>query len=152
MFVHKRLLAHADVPATGKRPQHEATGARFAEMKGDGMRINDLDVMHRRKQRLAWHADALGWPDDAGEGGLHVLSGEVGAVMEFDTLAQVKGVDFAVRRNVPLLGQIGEYRYPVAGITANEVVIHRALRPHVGHRSRLMNIEVGWGAVDRIAE
>jgi hypothetical protein len=48
------------------------------------MRINDLDSL--TAENSGWRGMLMPWgPDDAGEGGLHVLSGEVGAVMELDS-------------------------------------------------------------------
>jgi hypothetical protein len=152
VVILKRFFAHNDVPAAGKRPQHEAAGAWFAELKGDRVGIDDLDLADGREQRLPGHADALGGPDDARECGMHIFGREVGSVVEFHPLTQVKRVGLAVGGDVPVRGKIGDDRPAVAGITADEVVIHRPLRTQVGNGPRLVDIEVSRGTMDGIAQ
>jgi hypothetical protein len=121
-------------------------------MKGDGVWIDDLDLTHRRKERLTRHADAFGRPDDARKGGVDILGGEIGAVVEFDALTQVKRVRFAVGRDVPAMGQIGDNALTVTWVAADQIVVHGPLGSHVGHCSRLVNVEVGRCAVHSVPQ
>src|SRR5712691_13042308 len=81
MVVLQGFLTHDDIPATGKRSQHESLRTGLLELELDGMGVTDVNRTHRRKQRRARDADALRRPDDAGVGGLHVLSGQLSTVV-----------------------------------------------------------------------
>ena len=58
VVVFQRLLAHDDVPATGKRPQHKIAAAGFAELEFNGVVIAHVDLAHRREQGRARTAKA----------------------------------------------------------------------------------------------
>ena len=83
----KRFLAHDDVPTAGKGPEHERRWAEFAEVERDGVGIDNPDLIHRRKEWRAGHADSFWGPDDTREGRMHIFGGEVGAIVEFYSLA-----------------------------------------------------------------
>src|SRR5262249_60538962 len=70
----ERLLAHDDIPAAGKRPEHEATGTGLAKLELDRVGIKDVDLAHGREQGCAGDADALGRPDDAAVRRLAILA------------------------------------------------------------------------------
>src|SRR2546422_10222852 len=82
--VVERLLPHDDVPPAGERAQHETAGPRLLQPELDLMRIDDANLRERREQRSAGDHDTLRRPRDARERRVHVLRGEVGAVVELD--------------------------------------------------------------------
>ena len=110
------------------------------------------DLADRGEQRRAGNDHALGRPRDAIEGGLDVLGGEVGAVVELHALAEVERVLLAVGRDLPLPGQVRDDRLAIARIAAEERVVHRALRTDVGDGARLVDVEVGGRIEHAVAQ
>jgi hypothetical protein len=50
------------------------------------------------------------------------------------------------------VGEVGDERLAIAWIASNQIVIHGALSAHISDSSGLMNIKMGWGAMDGIAQ
>ena len=143
VIVFQRLLAHDDVPAARKRCQHKTGGAGLVECELDGVRVTHIDLADARKQRCAGDTDALRRSDDAGVGRLDVLSGARGAIVEHDPLTQKERIRFAIRRDLPVVRQVGDDGLAaVQRIAPDQIVIHTALRAHIVHRPRLMDIKV----------
>src|SRR5262249_18058139 len=80
------LLAHDDVPATGKRPEHEILRACLAQFKLDSVGITHVDLAHSRKERRAWTTEASGRRDETGVRGLDILRGKITTVVELHAL------------------------------------------------------------------
>ena len=131
----QRLLADDDVEPARERREHELRRPRLTQLELDAVWIEHRDLAHRGEQRGPRHDDTLRWPRDPGERRLHVLGGELGAVVELHAAAEVKGVAPAVGRDVPLPREIRDDRLPVARVTSDEVVVHRPLRGEVGDRA-----------------
>src|SRR5439155_7119463 len=147
------LLAHNDVPPTGKGPQHKLLRARLAELELDDVRVTHVDLTDGRKQRRTRDAHPGRRPDDTLVRGLDIVSGELPTIMELHTLAQEKGVGFFIGRDLPTVCQVGDDGLTtVAWVAANQVVIHAALRTHVGCRARLMHVKMRWGTQHAVAE
>jgi hypothetical protein len=64
-------------------------------------------LLDRGEQGRARDRDALRRLGDAVEGGLDVLRGELGAVVELHALAQHEGVGLAVLGDLPAVGEVG---------------------------------------------
>jgi hypothetical protein len=151
VVVLQRLLAHNDIPATGKGGEHKTGRARLVELELDGVGVTYVNLAHRRKQRRTRDTHTLRRPDDAGMRGLDVLGGEIGAVVEFHPLAQKERIRFAIRRDLPAMCQVGDNRLPaVQRITSDQIVVHTALRAHIIHGARLMDIKVRGRTRDAI--
>ena len=143
VVVLQRLLAHDDVPAAGERPEHEVLRARLAELELDGVGIADVDLAHGGEQRRSRAAETARRLDDALVGRLHVLGCQVGAVVEGHAFAQEEGVGLAVGGNLPTVRQVRDDRLAaVERVAADQVVVHAALRAHVGHGAGLVHVEV----------
>src|SRR5215510_6781489 len=147
------LLAHNDIPPTGKGPQHKLLWPRLAELKLDDVRVTHVDLADGRKQRCTRDAHPRGWPDDTLVCGLDILSSELPAIMELHAFAQEKSIGFFIGRDFPTVRQVGDDGLAtVAWVASNQVVIHTALGTHVGCRTRLMHVKVRWGTQHAVAE
>ena len=143
VVVLQRLLADDRVPAAGEGRHHEAGRPRFGELEDHRLLVGRHDLAHRREQRTARDADAVGRLADAVVGGLDVLRREVGAVVERHALAQMEGVGLAVLGDLPAMGEIGnDGLAAVARIAPHQVVEHAALRAQAVDRARLVHVEV----------
>ena len=132
-MVLQRLLAHNDIPAAGKGPEHERLGPGLAQLKCDGMRVPHVDGFHGTKQRRARAAKPLGRKNDALIRGLDVLGGQSAPIVKGDALAQEERVGFAVLGNLPTVCQVrNDGLATIAWVTPNQVVIHRPLGVYVG--------------------
>ena len=90
---------------------------------------------------------------DAVVGGLHVVGGELGAVVELHVLAQVERVGLAVLGDLPAMGEIGDDGLAaVARIAANEIVEHAALAAEAVDRARLVHVEMRRPRGDAVAQ
>ena len=128
------LLAYDDVPTTGKGPQHKLLRPRLAELELDDVGVAHVDLTHGRKQWCAWDTHPGGGPDDTLVRSLDILRRERPAIMEFYTLAQQKGVGLFIGRDLPTVRQVGnDALTTITRVAANQVVIHAALRTHVGY-------------------
>ena len=78
----------------------------LAELEDDRVGVGRLDLLDVLVLRLARGDHARRRIDDALVGGLDVLGGEVGAVVELDALAQLEGVGEAVLGDLPGLGEV----------------------------------------------
>ncbi len=83
---------------------------------------------------------------------MHIVGGEIGTIVEFHAITKIKSIGFAVRSDVPFVGQVRDNRLPIAGVTADQIIIHRSLRRHIGDGSRLMHIEMRRGAQDAVTQ
>ena len=152
LVVLERLFAHDDVPAAGEGAEHVRLGARLGHPELDFVWIDDDDLADGGEQRCARDHDALRRMRDAIVGRLHVVGGEVGAVVELDALAQVERVLLAVRRDLPALREVRDDRLAVLRAAPQQRVVHRALRPDVGHGARLVDVEVRRRVVHGVAK
>src|SRR5205814_254186 len=110
-----------------------------------------VDLADRPEQRRARDADASRRFRDAVEGRLYVSRGEIRAIVELDTLAQVKRVGLAVLRDFPAMRQIGgDGLAAVARITPDQVVEHATLGADVADSARLMHVEMRRAIEDAI--
>src|SRR5882672_10109918 len=148
----ERLLADDDVPAARERAEHVRFGPRLRQSELDRVRIDHDDFAHRREERRARDDHALGRVGDAVVGRLHVLGREIGAVVELDALAQVEGVLLTVGRDLPALREVGNDRLAVLRTAPQQRVVHRALRPDVGHGAGLVDVEVRRRVVHGVAK
>src|SRR5437879_4485276 len=146
------LLADDDVPAAGEGREHKATRPGFLESELDLVGTEHANLAHGGEERSAWNYDPRRGPDDPGERRLHVLCGEVGPVVKLHAAPQVEGVALAVGCDVPTVGEVGNDRLPVAGVAADQVVVHGPLRPDVGDSARLVNVEMRGRACHAVAE
>ena len=63
-------------------------------------------------------------------GGLHVLRGQLGAVMELHALAQMEPVVLAIQGNLPAMRQIRDNRLgAIVGIEPDQIVDMQAAAP-----------------------
>ena len=133
IVVLQGLLAHNDIPATGKGPQHEFLGPRFTQFEFDSVRVADVDRFHRRKQGCAWTAKTLGRENDALICRLDVLGGKISTIVKFHAFTQEKRVGFAVLGNLPTVSQVrNDSLTTIPGVTPDQVVIHGTLGAHIG--------------------
>src|SRR5439155_3317723 len=144
--------ADDDVPAAREGAQHERPGPRLGEPELNAVGVQHHDLADGREERRARDHDALGRMRDPLVGGLDVCRGEVRSVMELHPLAEVERVLLAVGRDLPPGGKVGDDGLPVARVPPQERVVHRALRPDVGHGARLVDVEVRRRRVDTVAE
>src|SRR6266851_7321951 len=85
--------------------------------------LSRVDLADRLEQDAARNADAGGGLGDAVVGGLHVLRGQLRAVVELHALAQMEGVGLAVRGNFPAMRQIRDDRLgAVVRIAPDQIV------------------------------
>ena len=133
IVVLQRLLAHNDVPAAGKGPEHERLGPGLAQLKCDGMRVPHVDGFHGTKQRRARAAKTLGREDDPLIRRLDVLSSKISTIVKFHAFTQEKRVGFAVLGNLPTVSQVrNDSLTTIPGVTPDQVVIHGTLGAHIG--------------------
>ena len=145
VMVLKRLLAHNNIPPTGKRPQHEIRGTGLVEREFNRLSVADVDSAHRREQRSARTAKTLGRPDDPRVGGLNIVRGQWGAVVKVHAFPEEKGVGLAIRGNLPTVREVWNDGLPtVHWIPSDQVIVHTALSSHVGHGPRLVHIKMRW--------
>src|SRR6516165_7606549 len=110
VVIFQRLFANDDIPAAGERRHHEADRARLRQLEFDGVFVARVDLANRLEQDAARNADPGGGLGDAIVGGLHVLRGQLGAVVELHALAQMERVRPAIRGNLPAMRQIRDNR------------------------------------------
>ena len=102
-----------------------------------------LISLDRLEQHAARDADALRRLADAVEGGLHVVRGQLGAVVELHALAQEERVGLAVLGDLPAMRQIGDDGLAaVARIAPDQVVEHAALGAEIVDRAGLVHVEM----------
>ena len=152
MVIVEGLLPDDDVPAAREGAQHVGFRPRLGEPELDPVRVQHHDVADGGEERRARDDHALGRMRDAVVGGLDVVGGEVGSVVEFHALPEMEGVALPVRRDVVLPGQVRDDGLPILRAAAEQGVVHRALGPDIGHRARLMDVEVGGRIVHGVAK
>src|SRR5262245_54501875 len=117
------------------------------------MLVADVDLAHRAEKDRARDRDARRRLGDAIVGRLHVIGGEVGAVVELHVLAQEERVGLPVLGDLPAVGEIGnDGLAAVARVAADEVVEHAALAAEIVDGARLMHVEMRWTAGDAVAQ
>ena len=80
---------------------------------------------------------------DPVEGGLYVISCQLGAVAELHALAQEEGVGLAVLGDLPAMRQIGDDGFAaVARVAADQVVEHAAHSAQIEYGAGLVEIEM----------
>src|SRR6266481_3600024 len=80
---------------------------------------------------------------DAIVGGLHVLRGQLCAVVELHALAQMERVGLAIRGNLPAMRQIRDNRLgAIVGIVPDQIVEHAGCGPKNEDGTGLVNIEM----------
>jgi hypothetical protein len=145
VIVLERLLAHNNIPPTGKRPQHEILGTGLVQREFDGVGVADIDGTHRREQWGTRTTKTCGGPDDPRIGGLDVVRGQRRTIVKVHTFPEEKGVSLAIRRNLPTVREVWDNGLPtVDRVTADQVIIHTALGPHIGDGPRLVHIKMRW--------
>src|SRR5262245_16125016 len=150
VVVLQRLFAHDDVPAAGKRPEHEHLRSGFAERECDGRGVTHGDRFYSREQRCTRTDEALWGKDEALERGLDILSSQLSAIVKLYPFAQEKRVDFAVFGYFPTVCQIGDDGLPaVPRVPPDQVIIHAALHTYTG--ALLMHIKVRRRAEEPVA-
>ena len=153
MIVLECFLADNHVPAAGEARHDELGGPGLGQLELDRVLVADVDLIHRGKQDRARDGDAGRRLGDAVVGGLHVVGGEVGAVVELHVLAQEEGVGLAVLGDLPAVGEIGDdCLAAVARIAADEIVEHAALAAEIVDRARLVHVEVRRAACNAVAQ
>src|SRR5215468_7102546 len=117
------------------------------------MLVADVDLAHRAEKDRARDRDARRRLGDAIVGRLHVIGGEVGAVVELHVLAQEERVGLTVLGDLPAVGEIGnDGLAAVARVAADEVVEHAALAAEIVDGARLMHVEMRRAAGDAVAQ
>ena len=120
LVVLERLLAHDDIPAAGKRRHDEVRRPRLSQLELDRMRVAHVDLAHRLEKDRARDGDACRWLGNPVVCGLHVVGGELGAVVKLHVFAQEEGIGLAVLGDLPAVGEIGnDGLAAVAGIATN---------------------------------
>src|SRR5262245_39200648 len=100
------------------------------------MRVADVNRLHSAKQRRAWAAKTLGREDNALICSLDVLGSKIPTIVKFDAFPQEEGVRLAVLRNLPTVRQVwNDGLTTITGVTPDQIVVHAALRAHVGDGS-----------------
>ena len=118
----------------------KVTGARFRQLEFDSVFVARVDLADRLEQYTARDADALRRLNDPVEGGLHVVSRQLGPVVKLNVFAQQEGVGLAVLGDLPAMRQIGD-----DGLTA---VARVAPDQIVEHASHCTEVEDGAGLVE----
>ena len=136
------------------RRHDEAGRARLGQLELDRVLVADVDLAHRAEQRsCAGWTDARRRLDDAVVGGLDVVGGELGAVVELHVLAQVERVGLAVLGDLPAMGEIGDDGLAaVARIAADQIVEHAALASQAVDGARLVHVEMRRPRGDAVAQ
>ena len=96
VVVFQRLLADDDVPAAGDCRHDEIGRPRLGQHELHRALVGRLDFLDRPEQHAARDADPLRRLADAVEGGLDVVRGQLGAVVELHAVAQMKRVGLCV--------------------------------------------------------
>src|SRR5207247_2066014 len=86
----QRLFADDDVESARERGEHELRRPRLPELELDAVWIEHRDLAYRGEEWGPRHDDAFRWPHDPGERRLHVLRGEVGAVVELNAASWLR--------------------------------------------------------------
>jgi hypothetical protein len=148
-MVLERLLLY--VFTTGKPPANPRTG--LVQREFDGVGVADIDGTHRREQGGTRTTKTCGGPDEPRVGGLDVVRGQRRAIVEVHTFPEEKGVGLAIRRNLPTVREVWDNGLPtVQRVTADQVIVHTALGPHIGDGPRLVHIKMRWRTQDAIPQ
>ena len=116
------------------------------------MRVHDDDVADGGEERRARDDDALGRTRDALVGRLHVVRGEVGAVVELTPLRRWNVYFLPSGAISQRSGEVGDDGLPVLRIAAQQRVVHRALRADVGDGAGLVHVEVRGRVVNGVPQ
>ena len=136
-----------------KRRHDEVGGPGLCQLELDRVLVAHVDLAHRGEQDRARDGDAGRRLGDAVEGGLDVVGGELGAVVELHVLAQEEGVGLAVLGNLPAVGEVGnDGLAAVARVAADEIVEHAPLGAEIIDGARLVHVEVRRTAGDAVAQ
>ena len=153
VVVLERLLPDDAVPAAGDRTHDEGWRPGRGQLELDGVLVGRSDLFDGGEQRAARNVDALGRLGNAVEGGFHIRGSEFGAVGKKHALAQEEGVGLAVFRDLPAMGKVGNDRLAaVAGVMANQVVVHASLTAEIVDRARLVEVEMRRTHGDAVAQ
>ena len=121
----------------GAVPQHvDEVAVGVLQVDGDGVVVHDVAAVHREGGEL--HPGLIA---EALHGQLHIVGGEVVAVVELHALPQVEGVVQAVLRGLPVGGQHGHHL--VVLVQGHQAVKDVGAEVDVRHGGQLLGVQGG---------